>query len=219
MGTRSERAAVGDELQQRPHVDAHVGDGQRRYGAASSYLTRFAAGDAARVRAYVEPNPRFRLPEDPARDIIMIGPGTGVAPFRGFLQERAALKAAGKTLGPAILFFGCRHPDQDFIYREELEAFAAQGVCELRTAFSRHEGKRVYVQDLVKAEARKLWAMLEAAAHVYVCGDGSRMEPDVKRALVDMYCDEKEVSAEEGEAWIERMGAENRYNLDVWAGS
>lgn len=187
-------------------------------GVCSTYLDRM--GEAGVVHATIkETKAGFRLPEDPTKPVIMIGPGTGLAPFRGFLQERAQLKAAGKTLGPAILFFGCRHPDQDYIYRDELEAFAALGVCELRTAFSRHDGKRVYVQDLVKAEAQGLWTMIEAGAHIYVCGDGSRMEPDVKRALMDMYCDEKEVSADEGEAWIERMGAQNRYNLDVWAGS
>ncbi|MCA0318117.1 MAG: cytochrome P450 [Proteobacteria bacterium] len=187
-------------------------------GICSNHLDQRVQGSV--IQAMIrETRAGFRLPDDPAKPIIMIGPGTGLAPFRGFCQERAALKAGGKALGPAALFFGCRHPDQDYIYREELEGFARDGIADLHVAFSRHNGSRTYVQDLVKAEAAKLWPMIEAGATIFVCGDGSRMEPDVKRTLVGIYCDEKDVSLEEGEAWIERMGREGRYVLDVWAGS
>jgi len=108
------------------------------HGTCSSYL---AGRDAGRVvAAFIRDNhSRFRLPDDPAIPLIMVGPGTGLAPFRGFLQERAALKAAGRTIGPAMLFFGCRRPDQDFIYEDELRAFEASGVCELYVAFSRYD--------------------------------------------------------------------------------
>jgi cytochrome P450/NADPH-cytochrome P450 reductase len=187
-------------------------------GICSNHLDRQVQGSV--IHAMIrETKAGFRLPADPAQPIIMIGPGTGLAPFRGFCQERVALKAGGQSLGPAALFFGCRHPDQDYIYREELESFARDGVADLHVAFSRHNGSRTYVQDLVKAEAGRLWPMIEAGAVIFVCGDGSRMEPDVKRTLVGIYCDEKDVSLEEGEAWIERMGREGRYVLDVWAGS
>ena len=97
----------------------------------------------------------------------MIGPGTGLAPFRGFLQERAARKAKGATLGPAMLFFGCRHPEQDFLYADELTAFAADGICELHTAFSRADGPKTYVQHLVAAEKDKVWRLIEQGAIVY----------------------------------------------------
>ena len=117
----------------------------------------------------------------------MIGPGTGLAPFRGFLQERAARKAKGAALGPAMLFFGCRHPEQDFLYADELAAFAADGICELHTAFSRADGSKTYVQHQVAAQKDKVWALIEKGAIVYVCGDGGRMEPDVKAALVAIY--------------------------------
>ena len=113
----------------------------------------------------------------------MIGPGTGLAPFRGFLRERAALQAQGRSLGPAMLFFGCRHPEQDFIYAEELKEHARAGIVDLHVAFSRHDGKKTYVQDLLKDQADRVRALIEQGAIVYVCGDGGRMEPDVKRAL------------------------------------
>ncbi len=129
----------------------------------------------------------FRLPDDASVPIIMIGPGTGLAPFRGFLQERAARKAKGATLGPAMLFFGCRHPDQDYLYADELKAFAADGITELHTAFSRAEGPKTYVQNLVAAQKDRVWSLIEQGAIIYVCGDGGKMEPDVKAALVAIY--------------------------------
>ena len=148
----------------------------------------------------------------------MIGPGTGLAPFRGFLQERAARKAGGATLGPAMLFFGCRHRDQDFLYAEELKRFVADGIAELFTAFSRAGGQKTYVQHLVAAEAAKVWKLIEQGAIVYVCGDGSKMEPDVKAALVAIYREKTGADAAAGSRWIEDIGAKNRYVLDVWAG-
>ena len=132
-------------------VEGPASSGRGIYkGVCSNYLAGRRAGET--VHATVrETKAGFRLPDDPAVPIIMIGPGTGLAPFRGFLQERAALKAKGATLGPAMLFFGCRHPDQDYLYADELKAFAAGGITELHTAFSRAEGPKTYVQDLVAA--------------------------------------------------------------------
>ena len=160
----------------------------------------------------------FRLPDDASVPIIMIGPGTGLAPFRGFLQERAAQKAKGATLGPAMLFFGCRHPDQDFLYADELKAFAVDGTCDLHTAFSRFDGQKTYVQHLVAAQKEKVWRLIEQGAIIYVCGDGGKMEPDVKAALVAIYRERMSADADAGARWIEDLGAKNRYVLDVWAG-
>jgi cytochrome P450/NADPH-cytochrome P450 reductase len=148
----------------------------------------------------------------------MIGPGTGLAPFRGFLQERAARKAQGHNLGPAMLFFGCRHPDQDFLYADELKAFAASGITELHTAFSRSESPKTYVQDLVAAQRERVRSLIDNGAIIYVCGDGSKMEPDVKAALVAIFRERKGADADAGSRWIEDMGTQNRYVLDVWAG-
>lgn len=187
-------------------------------GVCSTYLADKEAGDVV-FASIKETKAGFCLPDDPSVPVIMIGPGTGLAPFRAFCQERAIQKHAGAELGPAMLFFGCRHPDEDFLYRKELEAMAKEGIVELHTAFSRHDGRKTYVQDMLLKQRKKVWKLVEAGAHIYVCGDGSRMEPDVKRALARIYAEEKDADAADADAWMERMGAENRYVLDVWAGS
>jgi len=148
----------------------------------------------------------------------MIGPGTGLAPFRGFLQERAARKAQGATLGPGLLFFGCRHPEQDFLYADELKGFAAGGITELHTAFSRAEGPKTYVQNLVAAQKDKVWSLIEQGAIIFVCGDGGKMEPDVKATLMSIYRERTNADADAAARWIDEMGTKNRYVLDVWAG-
>lgn len=197
-------------------VDGAARSGLGRYrGVCSNYLKDARDGDT--VYAIVkEPTAGFRLPDDPSRPLIMIGPGTGLAPFRGFLQERAALKAEGAALGPALLFYGCRN-DSDFLYRDELQAAARDGLCELFVAFSR-QGPRIYVQDLIRKESAQVSALLEGGAYVYVCGDGARMEPDVRRALAAIHAEENDVALEDGEAFIESLKQGGRYNLDVWAG-
>jgi cytochrome P450/NADPH-cytochrome P450 reductase len=199
-------------------VEAPASSGRGVYkGICSNYLATRRAGETihATVR---ETKAGFRLPHDASVPIIMIGPGTGLAPFRGFLQERAALKARGARLGPAMLFFGCRHPDQDFLYAEELKAFAAAGVTELYTAFSRAEGPKTYVQNLIAAEGERVWSLIENGAIIYVCGDGGKMEPDVKATLVSIYRERAGVAADAAQRWIDDLGAKSRYVLDVWAG-
>ena len=184
-------------------------------GVCSNYLAEVAANGSVQV-SIRSTSDGFHLPDDPSVPVIMVGPGTGIAPFRGFLAERAALKEAGSDIGPAMLFFGCRHPDQDFIYRDELEAHAAADVCDLHVAFSRQDKRKVYVQDLIREQRDRVWELIEQGARVFVCGDGSRMEPDVRRALSLLYSEEKDVSAEAAEAWMEEMTESQRYVLDVW---
>jgi cytochrome P450 / NADPH-cytochrome P450 reductase len=199
-------------------VEGQAASGQGIYrGVCSTYLAGRRAGESIHA-AVRETKAGFRLPEDNAVPIIMIGPGTGLAPFRGFLQERAARKANGAALGPAMLFFGCRHPDQDFLYADDLKAFAVDGIAELHTAFSRAGGEKIYVQHLIAAEKEKVWRLLEQGAIVYVCGDGSRMEPDVKATLVAIYRERAGADAATSQRWIEELGTKNRYVLDVWAG-
>jgi cytochrome P450/NADPH-cytochrome P450 reductase len=186
-------------------------------GVCSTYLADKAEGEVV-FASIKETKAGFRLPDDPSTPVIMIGPGTGLAPFRAFCQERALLKAAGAQLGRAMLFFGCRHPDQDFLYRKDLEAMAKEGILDLHVAFSRHDGRKTYVQDLLLEQRKPVWELIRAGAHMYVCGDGSRMEPDVKRALTRIYAEETGSDSAEADAWMEQLGAKNRYALDVWAG-
>ncbi|MDQ6924660.1 MAG: cytochrome P450 [Candidatus Eremiobacteraeota bacterium] len=184
-------------------------------GVASTYLERHTGEQM--IDAFVKDSKSgFRLPEDRSKPIVMVGPGTGLAPFRGFLQERAALKRDGKILGRAILFFGCRHPDQDYLYREELERWAADGIVELHVAFSRLGETKRYVQHDIAEHADNVWSVLDNEGVVYVCGDGSRMEPDVRATLTALY--RRKSGADEAAAnrWLETLTANRRYNLDVW---
>jgi cytochrome P450/NADPH-cytochrome P450 reductase len=186
-------------------------------GVCTNYLRNQAEGSV--IYAFVkDTKSAFRLPDDPATPIVMIGPGTGLAPFRGFLQERAAWKAQGRQIGPSLLFFGCRHPEQDFLYEDELKRFEANGVTKLATAFSRVDGqKKCYVQDEIHARRDEVWAMIEAGAVVYVCGDASRMAPDVRRTMAAIYCEKMKANEAAAEQWLNEMTAGNRYLVDVWA--
>jgi cytochrome P450/NADPH-cytochrome P450 reductase len=184
-------------------------------GVCSTYLARHA--DGMTVDAFVKRSTSgFRLPDDPAVPIVMIGPGTGLAPFRGFLEERDALRRDGATLGRALLFFGCRHPDRDYLYRDELERFAVDGIVELNVAFSRLGAEKTYVQHRITEHADDVWSILEADGVIYVCGDGSRMEPDVRAAVCALYREKTGADAATASAWIDALTASKRYNLDVW---
>ncbi len=199
-------------------VEGPAASGRGTYkGICSNYMAGRRVGDTiyATIR---ETKAGFRLPEDAAVPIIMIGPGTGLAPFRGFLQARAAQKAGGAALGPSLLFFGCRHPEQDFLYADELKAFADQGVTELHVAFSRAGSDKTYVQHVIAQQKDRVWDLIEKGAIIYVCGDGGKMEPDVKAALMAIHRDKTGGDADAAARWIEDLGTSNRYVLDVWAG-
>jgi cytochrome P450/NADPH-cytochrome P450 reductase len=187
------------------------------HGVCSNFLRPQRKSDV--VYAFVkDTKSAFRLPSDPRTPVIMIGPGTGLAPFRGFLQERAALKAKGEPVGPADLFFGCRRPDQDFIYADELKAFEAQGLCKLHVAFSRADGQpKQYVQDLIKLDADRLWEHLKAGGVIYVCGDASKMAPAVRQAFIDLIASKSGVSPADAEKRVDAMATEGKYLTDVWA--
>jgi cytochrome P450 / NADPH-cytochrome P450 reductase len=199
-------------------IDAPARSGRGTFaGVCTNYLRNQTEGSV--IYAFVkDTKSAFRLPENLATPIIMIGPGTGLAPFRGFLQERAALQAQGQEIGPSLLFFGCRHAEQDFIYEEELRHFAAQGVTQLSTAFSRIPGQeKCYVQNEIYAHRNEVWQLLEAGAVVYVCGDASRMAPDVRRTFAAIASEKLGLSATEAEQWMNNLVAQNRYLVDVWA--
>jgi cytochrome P450 / NADPH-cytochrome P450 reductase len=188
-------------------------------GVCSNYLA--AQPVEATVYAFVrKPTIPFHPPENPHLPMIMIGPGTGVAPFRGFLLERAALKKQGAPIGESLLFFGCRDPMQDFLYEDEMRAFEAGGVTKLVCAFSREPDKpKTYVQQAIAANGDAVWEFLQKDAPIFVCGEASRMAPDVKQAFVDLFCQRTGASAADGKAWLTGLVANHRYMEDIWASS
>ncbi|WP_018654107.1 molybdopterin-dependent oxidoreductase [Actinomadura flavalba] len=186
-------------------------DGRERGGVCSTFLADRAAG--APVRIAVRPSPHFRPPPDPDASMIMIGPGTGVAPFLGFLEERAAASAGGD----AWLFFGAQRSATDHYYRDELAAYRRSGLLtRLDTAFSRDQRAKVYVQDRMREHGAHVWSWLRGGAHVYVCGDAARMAADVDLALREIVAQHGGVDAGAAEAYVKRMATEKRYVRDVY---
>ncbi len=185
---------------------------RQRLGVASTFLAgRVQPGD--KLRVYVQKAEHFGLPADPSVPIIMIGPGTGVAPFRAFLYERMATKAPGKT----CLFFGHQRRDYDFFYEDELGGMKAAGVLtHLYLAWSRDDTQKFYVQDRMLQVGRELWAWIADGAHIYVCGDAKRMAKDVERALIDIVAHHGARSANEAIAFVAELKKSGRYQMDVY---
>ncbi|MFT4047032.1 MAG: sulfite reductase subunit alpha, partial [Solimonas sp.] len=184
----------------------------QRKGVSSTFLADRAGGDVP-VPVFVQPAKHFRPPADPDAPMIMVGPGTGVAPFRAFLQERRARGDRGRNW----LFFGEQHSASDFYYREELEAMRKDGLLtRLSLAFSRDQEQKVYVQDRMREYGEALWAWLQDGAHFYVCGDASRMAKDVDLALHDIVERHGGLSAQEARDYVQRMAAAKRYVRDVY---
>jgi cytochrome P450/NADPH-cytochrome P450 reductase len=198
-------------------LDAPARSGHGRYhGVCSNYLALQAEG--ATIEGFIKnPSTQFRLPADTTTPLIMVGTGTGLAPYRGFLQERAELQKAGKPLGPALLFFGCRNPEQDYLYEAELSDYAQRGVGTVVCAFSRVEHQpRMYVQDAITAQADAVWSLLESGAVIYVCGDASRMAPDVREAFAALCQAKRGVDEASADAWVSELVNQKRYVADVW---
>lgn len=209
----SSRASVGDELHLTVAAVDYARDGQRRLGAASHYLTNRVASAGAMVRAYIEPNPRFRLPADDTRDMIMIGPGTGVAPFRGFLQHRIEAGARGRHW----LVFGARHRFSDFLYQSEwLEARRNGTLQRLDVALSRDQADKIYVQHRLREQGAELARWLDNGAHLYVCGDAQRMAPDVHEALLDVLVQHTGRSRDAATEYLNELADARRYARDVY---
>lgn len=186
--------------------------GLARQGVASTYLAERVGADGT-VPVYVQENPHFRLPADPAAAIIMVGPGTGVAPFRAFLAEREALGAKGKNW----LFFGDRTFHSDFLYQAEWLDYRAKGLLHrIDVAFSRDGAEKVYVQQRLAQQAREVYAWLEEGAHFYVCGEAQKMAADVHEALLGLVAQAGGLGRERAEAYVEALRAANRYQRDVY---
>jgi sulfite reductase (NADPH) flavoprotein alpha-component len=186
--------------------------GRERQGVASGFVAdRLHAG--ARLGIYVKPNKNFRLPDDPGRPIVMIGPGTGVAPFRAFLQHRQATGATGRSW----LFFGDRNFTHDFLYQLEWQEWLKDGaLTRLDVAFSRDQPEKVYVQHRMWERRAELFAWLEDGAHLYVCGDEKAMAKDVHTTLAAIVADRSGGSLEAAEAYLTDLKRERRYQRDVY---
>ena len=208
----SSQRATPDEAHLLVGAVRYATHGQKREGVASTWLAdRRRVGDT--VPVYVKPNPHFRLPDDTATPLIMIGPGTGVAPFRAFLQDRDEAGAKG----PSWLFFGDRHYTHDFLYQLEWQDYLARGVLtRLDVAFSRDQDAKVYVQHRMLDRAAELYGWLQDGARVYVCGDQAQMARDVHAALRTIVAQGGGLSDERAEAELDSLKAQGRYLLDVY---
>lgn len=185
--------------------------GAARFGGASHFLA--SAEEGTQVKVYVEPNKHFRLPENPETPVIMIGPGTGVAPFRAFMQERVAQGIQGDSW----LFFGNPHFEKDFLYQTEWQQYLKNGdLSRIDVAFSRDQAHKIYVQHRIKEQGQALWQWLQNGAHIYICGDAERMAKDVHQALIEVAVEVGGLNSEVAEAYFETLRSDKRYQKDVY---
>jgi sulfite reductase (NADPH) flavoprotein alpha-component len=208
----SSRREVGDEVHLVIAAVRYETHGRARSGVTSTHIAD-RVKNGAKLRVKLKPNRHFRLPQDPATDIIMVGPGTGVAPFRAFVQERRAVEAPGRSW----LFFGDRHFTHDFLYQLEWqEALEDGSLTQIDVAFSRDQPEKIYVQDRIAHHAKEVVAWLEGGASFYVCGDANRMAKDVRNAVVKAYQDVKSLSPADAEAAVASLERAHRYQQDVY---
>ena len=208
----SSPAEVGEEVHLTVGVVRFEHEGRARSGAASSFLADRVEEDGA-VRVFVEHNDNFRLPNDTTKPIIMVGSGTGVAPFRAFMQQRVADEASGKNW----LIFGNPHFASDFLYQTEWQQFAKEGFLhKYDFAWSRDQEKKIYVQDKIRENSTALWQWLQEGAYFYVCGDAAKMAKDVEQALLEVITKEGNLSPDEAEDYLNELREEKRYQRDVY---
>ncbi|EKK3981365.1 NADPH-dependent assimilatory sulfite reductase flavoprotein subunit [Cronobacter sakazakii] len=187
-------------------------EGRARAGGASSYLADRLEEDGE-VRVFIEHNDNFRLPTTPETPVIMIGPGTGIAPFRAFMQQREADGATGKNW----LFFGNPHFTEDFLYQVEWQRYVKEGLLtRIDLAWSRDQDHKIYVQDKIREQGAELWRWIQEGAHLYVCGDANRMAKDVEQALLEVIAAYGGMDAEAADEYLSELRVERRYQRDVY---
>lgn len=187
-------------------------EGRARAGGASGFLADRVEEDGE-VRVFIEHNDNFRLPANPQTPVIMIGPGTGIAPFRAFMQQRAAEGAEGKNW----LFFGNPHFTEDFLYQVEWQSYVKEGVLSrIDLAWSRDQKEKVYVQDKLREQGAELWRWINDGAHIYVCGDANRMAKDVEQTLLEVIAEYGAMDAEAADEFLSELRVERRYQRDVY---
>jgi sulfite reductase (NADPH) flavoprotein alpha-component len=205
-------AANPDEVHLTIGAVRYSSNGRERKGVCS-VLCAERVQEGEMLPVFVQANKHFHLPESQVKDIIMVGPGTGIAPFRSFIQERAVNNVEGRSW----LFFGDQHASVDFLYHEELENYQQDGVLtKVDTAFSRDTEQKVYVQHKMLEHSKELFEWINNGAYFYVCGDKERMAKDVNEALINVFEKEGAMSREEAEAYLKDMQKQGRYQRDVY---
>ncbi|MCU6682597.1 NADPH-dependent assimilatory sulfite reductase flavoprotein subunit [Leclercia sp. H6W5] len=209
-------ASAQAEVESEVHVTVGVVrydiEGRARAGGASSFLAD-RVEEEGEVRVFIEHNDNFRLPANPETPMIMIGPGTGIAPFRAFMQQRAADEAPGKNW----LFFGNPHFTEDFLYQVEWQRYVKEGVLSrIDLAWSRDQKQKIYVQDKLREQGAELWRWINDGAHIYVCGDANRMAKDVEQALLEVIAEFGGMDTESADEFLSELRVERRYQRDVY---
>ncbi|MDE9621345.1 NADPH-dependent assimilatory sulfite reductase flavoprotein subunit [Citrobacter portucalensis] len=208
----SSQAEVESEVHVTVGVVRYEIEGRARAGGASSFLAD-RVEEEGEVRVFIEHNDNFRLPANPQTPVIMIGPGTGIAPFRAFMQQRAADGAEGKNW----LFFGNPHFTEDFLYQVEWQRYVKEGVLSrIDLAWSRDQKEKVYVQDKLRQQGAELWRWINDGAHIYVCGDANRMAKDVEQALLEVIAEFGGMDIEAADEFLSELRIERRYQRDVY---
>lgn len=208
----SSQAEVDEEVHLTVGLVEYDHNEEKRYGGASSFLAQ-RLEEGGEVKVFIEHNNNFKLPEDDNTPIIMVGPGTGIAPFRSFIQERENRDAEGKNW----LFFGDRTFTQDFLYQVEWQKYLKSGaLSRLDVAFSRDQVEKVYVQHRILENAEQVWQWIQEGAYIYVCGDATRMAKDVHDALVIVAEQEGKLARDEAEQFINDLRKAKRYQRDVY---
>uniref|UniRef100_A0A8C1SKX5 NADPH--cytochrome P450 reductase n=1 Tax=Cyprinus carpio TaxID=7962 RepID=A0A8C1SKX5_CYPCA len=202
-------------------VEYETKTGRVNKGVATNWLKSKMPtdnGHKATVPMYIRKS-QFRLPFKSSNPVIMVGPGTGIAPFMGFVQERAWLKEQGKEVGETVLYYGCRHKNEDFLYQEELDEFEKTGVLTaLNVAFSRDQADKVYVQHLLKKNKEAVWRLVHTDnAHIYICGDARNMARDVQNAFYEIAEELGGLSRAQAVDYIKKLMTKGRYSQDVWS--
>ncbi|MGF1910118.1 assimilatory sulfite reductase (NADPH) flavoprotein subunit [Vibrio kasasachensis] len=208
----SAQSEVEDEVHLTVGVVEYQQSDETRFGGASSFLSH-RLEEGGEVKIFIENNNNFKLPQDDNTPVIMIGPGTGIAPFRSFVQERDNRDAQGKNW----LFFGDRTFTQDFLYQVEWQKYLKSGLLtQVDVAFSRDQPEKVYVQHRIVENGQKVWQWIQDGAYLYVCGDATRMAKDVHEALIEVAQEHGKLSKEQAEEYINNLRKEKRYQRDVY---
>lgn len=208
----SSQAEVESEVHVTVGVVRYEIEGRARAGGASSFLADRVEEDGE-VRVFIEHNDNFRLPANPETPVIVIGPGTGIAPFRAFMQQRAADGAQGKNW----LFFGNPHFTEDFLYQVEWQSYVKEGLLtRIDLAWSRDQQQKIYVQDKLREQGAELWRWINDGAHIYVCGDANRMAKDVEHTLLEVIAEYGAMDAEAADEFLSELRVERRYQRDVY---